>query len=240
MTLAPLVVTIDGTAGCGKSTVARKVAKRLQCLHLNSGLLFRSLAFESQARSISISDGQSLAALATELSFEFSFNSVGGTEFTLGNSSSNDSLVNDGDISKVVLRDEYGELASELAVHPEVRMVFLELQRSIVKRFGRVVVEGRDAGAEVFPDALAKFYIDADIHVRTIRRLGQLQKHFPGCFSYDAVRERLERRDSRDMNRKYSPQRPAPDAVFVDTSKLAGNKVVNLVDEYVKRQVTCD
>ncbi len=221
--VSELVVAIDGTAGCGKSTVAKKVARRLNCLHLNSGLLYRALANVALERNIDLSCNASrglssasqVIALANSLDFQFERTENGGTEFRLNGENCEGRL----------LPEEIADAASLVALLPEVRQVFFDIQRKAFEREHVIVVEGRDAGTEVFPFAQAKFYLDAAVSVRASRRLAQLSKHGLALAPLEQIVAQIQCRDHRDQTRPIAPQRPAPEAHLLDTARLSATQI---------------
>jgi len=230
-----MVITIDGPAGSGKSTVAHKLAMRLGLIHLNSGALFRAVGLEARKRNVPLDDDAAVALLARELRFRFE----------LGEDSETTLFVDGADLSSELSGEEAGALASKVAVLPAVRACLLEVQREVAKAHS-LVVEGRDSGTDVFPDAENKFYLSAGIDVRADRRLKEilsreqisgkssaqiLDEH--GWKDEDAARkailEQVAGRDSRDAEREAAPHRKAEDAVEIDTSTLTADEVIELI-----------
>ncbi len=209
------VVTIDGPAGAGKSTVARELAKKLGFVHLNSGALFRAVAHEAHRQGISFEDGTSLAQLANKMQFSFHVGDRGLTRLR----------VNGNEIDEAVHSQMVGEFASRIAVHRDLRDVLTEVQRGVA-RAQAVVVEGRDAGTVVFPETMFKFFLDATVEVRAKRRFEELRVSEK---SISDVRTELETRDHRDSTRSIAPQKAAEDAVVIDTTNLNVSEVVEKI-----------
>jgi cytidylate kinase len=201
------VVTIDGPGAAGKSTTARAVATRLGFLYLDTGALYRALAYKVIEHGVSADDREAVERLAAE------------SQIDLSGSPDQAHVWLDGeDVSDRIRTPAVSELASRLAAQPNVRARLMEVQRSLGRR-GPVVAEGRDLGTVVFPDAAIKIYLDADLETRARRRHRELQaRGIPAAL--DAVREELTRRDTRDRERTDSPLKPAPDAKIVDSSGL--------------------
>lgn len=215
-----VVVAIDGPAGAGKSTVARKIAKTLGFIHLNSGALFRAVGVRAIQAGISLSDEQAVAEIARQLSFEFKVGADGTTRL----------FVDGRDIQDELYTETAGEYASKIGTLGELRQVLLEVQRS-VRQQGSIVVEGRDAGSVVFPDAEFKFYLDADLDVRVGRRLKQLREEAERggekfALGFEEVKAEMTRRDVRDSTREIAPSKQADDALLVDTSGLSAEEVL--------------
>ena len=226
-----IVVTIDGPAGSGKSTVARKLAKTLGFIHLNSGLLFRAVGLEAARRGgLEKFSAEQLASLARTLQFEFRIDPAGDTKFFLEGR----------EPGAEISGEQAGDLASKIAVHGPLRQVLLEVQREVGKT-GSLVLEGRDAGTVVFPDADLKFYLEASLDERARRRFEQLNG--AGAVAHDAadsklesVRRELGSRDHRDSTREIAPQVAATDAVVVDTMSLGADEVVQKLVGLIKER----
>lgn len=199
-----LIITIDGPAGAGKGTLARILAKIYHLAHLDTGLLYRGVALKMFKEGCDVSDQEAAVRIASSLSIN--------------------------DLEDPSLRDEKtGNLASHVATIPRVREVLLNLQRNFAKNPPEgslgVVLDGRDIGRLVFPEAPCKIYVTASPEVRATRRLKELhQKEINSI--YETVLEDIKARDARDRERKFSPLLPAEDAFIIDTSKLGIDEVV--------------
>lgn len=218
-----IVICIDGPAGSGKSTVAHKIANKLGFIHLNSGALFRAVALEALRQGVALEDEENIVQLAEALSFSFELNQSGETIFLV------DGQKPDGELYS----SETGLLASVVAVLPKLRDLLLATQRDLAAQCS-IVVEGRDAGTIVFPDALFKFFLDASLEERTERRFVQLSETRKGV-DRDAVRKDLEERDSRDETREIAPQVAAEDACIIDTSDLNIDQVVDAILDVIRQ-----
>ena len=210
----PPVLAIDGPSGSGKGTVCRSVATALGWHHLDSGALYRVLAWASHNAGITSSEPRKLQSLASSLQIEFRRPASGEERVML-----------DGrDITESVRAEESGNRASELAVIPQVREGLKALQRSFRKAPG-LVADGRDMGTVIFPDADLKIFLTANAEERAKRRYNQLKEkgldaNLPALFRDIAAR------DARDQNRVVSPLKPAPEAVVLDTTHLDIEQVV--------------
>ncbi len=223
-----IVVAIDGPAGSGKSTVSKLLARKLGFVHLNSGALFRALGYEGVSRSIALNDNELLSQLAHSLRFSYELDLDGRTHF----------FVNGADYAEIISKREAGEWASQVGLLPGVRQAFEKVQREVAQKHS-IVVEGRDAGTVVFPQAQFKFYLEASPEVRAKRRYLELQEKQNrsnksgtcgiDMLSLDAILEELSIRDQRDSTRKLAPQRAAEDAIIIDTSELGVEEVVDKI-----------
>jgi len=203
-----LVITIDGTAGCGKSTIAKKLSRRLDALYLNSGLLYRGLASMAISRGIAVDDVDSLVALLEECTFSFAFKPGGPTVFSMGRE-----VVT----LATLMSDQIADTASEIAVHPLIRAPLTLLQQEYITRVPRAVIEGRDAGTVVAPDAQLKVFLDAPLRIRAGRRLRQLHSVGHSEATLPEVLAGINARDTRDRERTYAPLKSAAGAVVYDT-----------------------
>ncbi len=206
------VITIDGPAGSGKSTIARLLASELGFTYLDTGALYRSVALLAAERGIAPDDGKTLAELAAGLDIEMREES-GTTRVT----------VDGRDISNEIRTEKIGMMASAVSALPEVRQALLPVQRNFARK-GGVVCEGRDMGTVVFPDAQLKIYLDASIAERARRR--HLELVCRGTQSeFETIKAELERRDRQDIERTVAPLRIPEGAVVIDTTGLSVREV---------------
>ena len=208
-----LVIAIDGPAGAGKSTAARALAARLGYLHVDSGAMYRVVGLAVRERGIDPGDADALAAL------------VDAVAITLRDEPSGQRVFLDGrDVTAEIRAPAAGEWASRIAAVPQVRASLVARQRAFAAA-GGVVMDGRDIGTVVFPDADCKFFLVASADERARRRQGDLlAAGTPGDLT--ATRAEIEARDRRDRERVHAPLRAAPDAIVIDTSRLAPEAVV--------------
>ena len=216
-----LIVAIDGPAGAGKSTAARLLAARLGYALLDTGAIYRTMALRARQRGISWDDGRGVASLADGLDLTFQME---------GNV--NRVLADGEDLTAAIRTPEISDGASRVSALPEVRAALLGLQRRIGAA-GGVVVEGRDIGTVVFPDAEAKFFLTATADERARRRVAELQA---GGRPADLAQTKAEilARDQRDSSRAAAPLRRADDAVEIDSSALDASQVVDEMARIVR------
>jgi cytidylate kinase len=214
-----LIIAIDGPAGAGKSTVASRLARKLGYANLESGAMYRALALKAIENDISFDDEPALAELA--------HNSRVKLEPTIGG---NRVMLDGRDVTQRVRETDVSEAASRVSVHPKVREWMVARQRELGVN-GGVVMEGRDIGTVVFPDADVKIFLDADPVIREQRRIQQ--QHSRGS-SADSMAAELRERDRRDRTRANSPLEPAKDAVVLDSTALSEDAVLDRVSALVE------
>lgn len=208
------VIAIDGPAGSGKSTVARALAERMDLPYLDTGAMYRSVAFAALLHGIEPSDGDRVARVAADIRLDLE---ADGTVRVDGH-----------DATIEIRGPEVTRAVSAVAAHPGVRAEMRDRQRRWVERAGGGVLEGRDIGTVVFPDAELKVYLDARPEVRAQRRSREVTE-----LSYETVAADLARRDALDQGREADPLTTAPDAVVVDTSDLTIDEIVEHIMELV-------
>ena len=210
-----LVIAIDGPAGSGKSTIAARLARKLGSVNLESGAMYRALALKALQEGAPLDDPEALRNLA--LSSTIQLDPAG---------DGNRVLLDGRDVSQRIREEDVTLAASRVSVHPPVRQIMVARQRELGDR-GGVVMEGRDIGTAVFPNAEVKIFLDADPTVRAERRVLQNGSH-----SRDEARRiqsEIAARDERDRTRVNSPLVPAPDAVILDTTHKTIDEVVEAV-----------
>jgi cytidylate kinase len=220
-----LIIAIDGPAGAGKSTIASRLARKLGYVNLESGAMYRALALQAIDHDASLDDEPALLNLAQDSRIQL--------EPTLNG---NRTLLNGHDISARIRERDVTEAASRVSVHPEVRAWMVARQREMGAG-GGIVMEGRDIGTKVFPDADLKIFLDADPVVREQRRMQQ--QKIKGEVAANVAAD-LRERDRRDRTRAASPLMAAEDAVVIDSSKLSEEEVLARVEELAKRQLDSD
>lgn len=220
------VVAIDGPSGAGKSTVSKLLATALSGALLDTGAMYRSVAFHALKKGVKTA--KDLGAIARALDFE-----VDRTTQSL--------LVNGRDPGSKIRSTEVSDMASLVSRYKSVRSALTrrqrQLGRTLMKR-GPVVVEGRDIGTVVFPEVKFKFYVTADPEVRARRRFAQLKKQGWAHLTLKIVREMNEKRDRQDSQRKLAPLKVSDDAVVVDTSTMAISQVVRFMADHIRGVLT--
>jgi cytidylate kinase len=218
-----IIIAIDGPSGAGKGTIARAVAKRLGFHHVDTGAMYRAVAWKSLHDGLDLSDESSVSAIAERARFDVSDGQV---------------WIDGEDIAGAIRTPEIDAAASAVARQPAVRRVLVERQRELAKR-GGTVMEGRDIGTVVFPGAQVKIYLDASAEERARRRATDpAHAAGKGSAAIQEVATALAERDRRDRTREASPLAIAEDAVVIDTTELsidaAVDRVMKVVEEKAK------
>ncbi len=212
------IIAIDGPVGAGKSTVAMAVARALGFRYVDTGSMYRSVAWLARTTGLDLRDEQAVASVANSISIEF-----------VAVNARQRILVNGTDVTEAIRSPEVSEAASVVSAHPAVREAMVTLQRHMGER-GGVVMEGRDIGTVVFPDAELKVFLDATPEERARRRYDELVSRGVQV-EFETLKRAEEERDRRDRTRPHSPLRRADDAVVIDTT---GRTVQQIADQIVK------
>lgn len=222
MTARRIVVAIDGPSGAGKGTVSRALARALGYRHVDTGAMYRAVAWKATRAGLDLTDGAAVARVASDAVFDL-----------------NDRVLIDGhDVTTAIRTGEMDRAAATVARHPDVRRVLVERQRAFGEG-GGLVMEGRDIGTVVFPGADVKIFLDAAPEERARRRAND-QSHTAGrgAAAVDRVAEDLAARDQSDTTRTVSPLTRAGDAAYIDTTGLAIEEVVHRALDIVSRALT--
>ncbi len=213
----PVVVTIDGPAGAGKSTVAKALAQRLNFSYLDTGAMYRALTLKALSEKVNLEDEEALVHLARRTQLDLS-----------GNASTGLKVLLDGkDVSEAIRTVEVTNNTFYIARAPRVREIMVEWQRRIGAK-SSLVVEGRDVGTVVFPKARFKFYLDADFAERAKRRITELREKGKAV-EEEQMKSDLQDRDQKDFTRKVGPLKKADDAVVIDSTFLSIEQVVEKI-----------
>lgn len=225
--IRPAVITIDGPAGSGKSTVGAGIAKRLGYFFFDSGVLYRALTWLALRAAIDISEASALVALVEQVPIEvYPPTRNDGRPYTV--------IAQGEDITWDLRRLEVDLNVSEVSQHAAVRAALISHQRRIAEK-GRVVMVGRDMGTVVMPDAPLKIYLDAQLEVRARRRLSELQARGKSA-DYQSILDDMRRRDRLDSSRSVAPLKPAADAIIIDTTTLSIDEVIERVLALVEQR----
>jgi cytidylate kinase len=222
-----LIISIDGPSGAGKSTVAKSIAKRLGYLYIDTGAMYRSVALKVEESGISPENEIALRKLASSLHISF---------ITKGEQTH---VLCDGeDVTEAIRTPEISRLASFISKQKGVRKALLQMQREMGKK-GGVILEGRDIGTVVFPDADVKFYLDAEGEERVRRRYHEMVEKGMKI-DFKETQEELIQRDHHDMHRDHSPLKKAEDAVFIDSTHRSIEEVVEKMVRVIKEKIKSD
>src|SRR5712671_673290 len=217
-----LVIAIDGPAGSGKSTLAALLARRYNYTNIETGAMYRALAFKAIERGVSLDDEKQLVRLAEQSQIEL-----------VPNPDGNRVLLDGKDVTECLRSQEVTDAASKVSVHPAVRQWMVAAQQKMGAG-GGIVMEGRDIGTKVFPDADVKIFLDADPVIREQRRMQQQKSRGEMTASLAAD---LRERDRRDRTRAASPLEAAADAIVIDSTKLSEAEVLARLEELVNAKL---
>ena len=215
------VIAIDGPAGAGKSTIAKAVSKKLNSIYVDTGAMYRSIALFMIRNNVSKEDTASIAAKCKDA--DVTINYEGGVQNV---------ILNGENVNGLIRTEEVGNMASVVSAVPEVRAHLLQLQRNLAASTD-VVMDGRDIGTTVLPDANLRVYLTASSKVRAKRRYDELTAKGESC-DIDVIEKDIIDRDHRDMTREISPLKQADDAILVDSSDMTIEEVENKIIELAK------
>ena len=218
-----MIITIDGPAGSGKSTVAARLAQRLGIAYLDTGAMYRAATLAALQENVSLDDSDALVDLLNRCRLEPALTADAGRV-----------LLNGKDVSDAIRSPEVTNQAHKLASQPAVRRLLVQEQRQIAQQVISLVTEGRDQGTVVFPNADFKFYLDADPICRARRRCRQLQQ-IGHEISYEQILAEQQQRDLRDAQRLDGPLKVPEDALIIDTTEMTIDQVVETLYQRIKR-----
>lgn len=219
-----LLITIDGPAGAGKTTVSRALAQHLSYTYVDTGALYRGIALAARDAGIDPDEEKALETLFKTMTLTCTKTPTGPRL-----------LLNGLDVSERIRTPEIAMAASRISARPSVRKYLLTLQRQLGRNKG-VVFEGRDMGTIVFPDADVKFFLVADLKTRAARRFMEL-KHKSAAQSLERVQIEMKIRDENDSSRSIAPLKPAEDAIVIDSTALNAQEVVEVMISHIQKVV---
>ena len=209
-------IAIDGPAGAGKSTIAKRLAKKLGFIYVDTGAMYRAMAYYFLQNNIDAKDENAIAAACPDVDVTITYEN-----------GEQQVLLNGENVNGVIRNEEVGNMASSTSVYPVVRKKLVELQRQLAKS-ADVIMDGRDIGTCVLPDAQVKIYLTASSATRAKRRYDELTEKGVSCDLAEIEKDIIDR-DYRDMHRETSPLRQAEDAVLVDSSEMNIDEVVDAI-----------
>lgn len=216
-------IAIDGPAGAGKSTIAKKLAADLGYIYVDTGAMYRAMAYYFLQNGIAAGDEKKIAEACTNV--DVTINYQDGEQQV---------LLNGENVNGMIRKEEVGNMASATSVYPVVRTKLVELQRQLAAK-ENVIMDGRDIGTVVLPDANVKIYLTAGTRVRAKRRYDELVQKGISC-DIDEIEQDIKDRDYRDMHRETSPLKQAEDAVLLDSSDLDIDEVVEAMKKIIKNK----
>jgi cytidylate kinase len=226
------VVAVDGPAGTGKSTATKRISKLLGLTHVDTGALYRGIAYLATEAGFGIdfdeSDHQAITKIAQKTKFEF--------QRIPGKNPSNRLFVNGKDITNFIRTPDISMMSSRVSAVPGVRAALKDLQRNLGLS-SPSILEGRDIGTVIFPDADMKFFLTADIDARAKRRLDELEAQGGDIPSYDELREQIRARDEGDSTRAIAPLKKAEGAIEIDTTSFTLDQVVDLMASHIQKRI---
>ena len=216
-------IAIDGPAGAGKSTIAKKVAKELDFIYVDTGAMYRSMALYFIRKQVKAAEVDKIITLLPEIHVTIAYEN--GEQHV---------YLNGEDVSTLIRNEEVSQMTYSISTIPEVREKLLSLQRNLAKE-NNVLMDGRDIGTCVLPDAELKIYLTASVGVRAKRRYNEMIEKGMEC-DLEELEASIKERDYRDMNREIAPLKQAEDAVLLDTSDMNIEEVVNAIIRMVKER----
>ena len=216
-------IAIDGPAGAGKSTIAKEIAGRMGFIYVDTGAMYRAMAIYFLRKGIRGDDRETIASLCPEISVSIVYDEEGKQQV----------LLNGENVTPFLREEEVGKMASVTSAIPEVRAALLDLQRNLAAT-SDVLMDGRDIGTHVLPDASLKIYLTASSEVRARRRYDELCQKGIECDLHQ-IEQDIIQRDKQDMEREIAPLRQAEDAILVDSSDLTKEAVIDVITRLVEK-----
>lgn len=215
-------VAIDGPAGAGKSTIAKRVAKQMQFIYVDTGAMYRAMAIYFIKNNIDPTDKMAINSSIEDISISIEYDN-----------GEQQVILNGENITGILRTEEVGNMASKISVYAKVRSKLVDLQRELAKTTD-VIMDGRDIGTTVLPDADVKIYLTASVEARAGRRFRELVEKGIEA-DQDAIKKDIEERDYMDMNRENSPLRQAEDAILVDSSDMSIDETVETIIDIISK-----
>jgi cytidylate kinase len=212
------VITIDGPSGAGKGTVSRLLAGKLGYKYLDTGALYRAVAWKALAEGIDPDNEEGLKKMMSNINISFNGDRI---------------YVDGTDVTSGIRTNEIGEMSSRVSAQPIVRSGLFSIQRELCIQ-GKAVIEGRDTGTTIFPESENKFYLDAGLEERARRRQEEL-KDKDSEIRLETTLEEIRKRDARDSSRETSPLKKTEDMVYIDSTNLSVDEVVEKIMSYLRR-----
>lgn len=213
-------IAIDGPAGAGKSTIAKAIAKRLDCIYVDTGAMYRAMALYFLRKGYDPAEEDKITASCEDIDVAIKYEN-----------GEQQVILNGENVTSMLRNEEVGKMASASSVYPAVRLKLVELQRELA-RTNRVVMDGRDIGTYVLPDADVKIYLTASVEKRAERRFKELKEKGGTVPDFETIKKDIEERDYRDSHREFAPLRRAEDAILVDTSDMTVEESADAVTGY--------
>lgn len=217
-------IAIDGPAGAGKSTIAKLIAKRMSSIYVDTGAMYRAIAIFYMDNNVSPDDEETINSMIDDIDIKIEY--IDGAQQV---------ILNDVNVTKRLRTEEVGKMASKTSVYKKVREKLASLQKKLAMTTS-VVMDGRDIGTKVLPDAFLKIYLTATPCARATRRYEELLQKGIEC-DYDEILNDIKLRDEQDMTRKESPLTKADDAILVDSSEMTIEEVVDTIMNLVKERM---
>lgn len=217
-------IAVDGPAGAGKSTIAKKIAKQMGCIYVDTGAMYRAMALFMIRNGIAPQDSEGISAKCQEADITIRYEN--GEQVV---------LLNGENVNSLIRTEEVGKMASSSSKNRDVRIKLVELQRKLAES-SSVIMDGRDIGTCVLPNATVKIFLTASSAVRAKRRYDELRAKGEDC-DYDTIEADIIQRDRQDMTREISPLKQAEDAILVDTSEMTIDEVVEEIIRICKGRI---
>ena len=219
-----IAVAVDGPAGSGKSTVAKLIAKNMNIVYIDTGAMYRAVGLYCIENGIDTENEKAVESVLDNIKMDIKANVDGQTIFLNGE-----------DVTLKVRTQEAGKAASHVAAILAVREKLVEIQRNMAKGTS-VIMDGRDIGTNVLPNAEVKIFLNASVEERALRRVGEL-KILGENPDFDEVKEQIKKRDYNDINREHNPLRKADDAIEIDTTGMTINEVTEKISNIIKEKI---